>query len=124
MKWHKQRQLYFVPQSIFLPRQPVDVPVQRKNSPSLLIQKSILPLPLQTAKQAVSASHLCAVIYLLPIPMVYLPDAVSSVSELVNTPLVTTFLSGCDSLFAQSIKRVVGRNRSLAPEEPTWSLGT
>lgn len=78
----------------------VDVPAQRKNSPFLLIQKSILPLPSQTAKQAVSASHLRAVIYLLKIPMVYLPDAGSSVSEPVNTPLDTTLLCSSDSLFA------------------------
>lgn len=106
---------YFVSQINFLPRHQVDVQAQRKNSPSLLIQKSILPLPLQTARQAVLASHLCAVIYLLQIPVVYLPDAVSSVSEHVNTPLVTTFLSGSDSLFAQSINRVMAKNK-------TWLL--
>lgn len=91
-KWHKGSYI-FVLQINFLPRHHVDVPAQRKNSPSLLIRKSILPLPSQTAKQAVSASHLRAVIYLLKIPMVYLPDAVSSIIERVKTPLDTTLLS-------------------------------
>lgn len=56
-----------------------------KNSPSLLIQKSILPLPLQTAKQAVSASHLCSVIYLLQIPVAHLLMQFFIVSVSVNT---------------------------------------
>lgn len=99
----------------------LDVPAQGKNSPSLLIQKSILPLPLQTAKQAVSASHLCSVIYLLQLPMACPLMQFSIVSVRVNT------LAGqrsckhtCDRLFAYSIKRVLGRDKGCVPGGPTW----